>query len=117
VSAQQLQKNLMCTTALIDLNQDQKPEILMRSAQTVYAFTQIREVWVGGAGVGINAVNAADFDAGKFTITPPQWQDLKIGDKELNMPMFANPDIRVTIPEAKVLPSNQPTNAVEVPGR
>ncbi|NJR20250.1 MAG: hypothetical protein HC777_01335, partial [Hyphomonadaceae bacterium] len=106
-----------CKAALIDLNQDEVPEILIRSQGSLSIFTQVRGVWMGASSFVFIGEQENDFDAGKLSAATPQWQDLMVGEERVQVPNFPNPDVRITLPPASAVASPQPTNAVTSPSK
>jgi len=69
-----------CDTALIDLNNDGKPEIVLLYEAWVNVYTEKDGVWLslGNAGhLKEEAIN--DFKSGKISAVKPSWNDLKVG--------------------------------------
>jgi hypothetical protein len=95
---------LTCKAALLDLNDDGAPEVLIREGPSLTIFTQIKGVWTGNQGYLDVGSSEADFDAGKLLAAPTPWKDLMIGQRRQKAPSFQDPDIRVTLPASQPAP-------------
>lgn len=70
-----------CYAALIDLNDDIKPEVVVFSSHIIKIFTEGEKGWtVAGHIYSPSDQMRADFKAGKIAVTKAEWNDLKIGD-------------------------------------
>ena len=73
-----------CYAALIDLNDDGKPELLLLDDTRLYRFEDNNGVWTGsqsGENIWLSKEGATAFKAAKLSAQKPRWNDLKIGDE------------------------------------
>ena len=94
----------VCKAALLDINQDGAPEVLIREGPGLYVFTQIRGQWMGNTGYIDIGSAEDDFDAGKLKIAPNIWNDVMVGEKRGRIQGFGDPEVRVTLPVTKAPP-------------
>jgi hypothetical protein len=71
---------LTCKAALLDLNKDGQPEILIRQGPSLSILTFVNGGWVGGSSYIDMGGSEADFDAGKLRAAPSQWDDVMVGE-------------------------------------
>ena len=98
----------VCKAALLDLNQDKLPEVLIREGQSLYVFTQIQGQWMGNTGVTDIGSAEIDFDAGKLKAVPNIWNDVLVGEKRGKIQGFQDPEILVTLPIRPAPPAPPP---------
>jgi len=73
-----------CTAALIDLNGDRVPEIVVRDGSLLAVYTAVGGAWkVVMMRAYIDDETATAFDTGQVTAAPHAWSDLKIGETTL----------------------------------
>lgn len=73
-----------CYTALIDLNDDGKPELLLLNDTRLFRLENNNGVWMGpqsGENIWLSKDDVAAFKAANLSAEKPKWNDLKIGDK------------------------------------
>lgn len=78
--------NNNCSVVLLDLNDDAKPEIIIRSYGALYIYTESKEGWKMQGERNYHSGKDADFNSGKVSVTKPQWNDLKVGDELIRVP-------------------------------
>jgi hypothetical protein len=73
-----------CYTALIDLNDDGEPELLLLNDTRLFRLENNNGVWMGpqsGENIWLSKDDVAAFKAANLSAEKPKWNDLKIGDK------------------------------------
>jgi hypothetical protein len=69
-----------CKVALLDLNKDGQPEVLVRASGYLYLFTLADGKWKGGGMSSYLGANQTDFDTGKLRAVSPVLSDVLIGE-------------------------------------
>ncbi len=72
-----------CNVAVIDLNHDNVPEIVLQQGNRLYAFRYVTGVWSDmdiNYGHSITESVQADFAKGNIKATPPKWDNLNVGN-------------------------------------
>lgn len=69
-----------CSTALLDMSRDGKPELLVLSDHQVTVFIRDTAGWRTASTMFLSDAQVADFKAGKLSAATPAMDDLKLGD-------------------------------------
>lgn len=95
-----------CKAALLDLNQDGNPEILIREGQSLSVFTLIGGAWKGNNSGYIDIGSSeSDFDSGKLKAATPEWNDIMVADKRLQVSGFQATEANATSSDIKEAPA------------
>lgn len=81
-----------CSAALLDLNDDGKPEVLIGEGSSLAILTERADGWVGNVGyLDLGGDAALAFERGEIASAPAAWRDVIVGGKRIPSPAFPDP--------------------------
>ncbi|MFT4091365.1 MAG: DUF4153 domain-containing protein [Asticcacaulis sp.] len=76
----------ICDTALIDLNDDGHPELLIRYKNTMHTYHLKGGKWSAlKVNYSLDDSTIKAFTEGRITMAKPEWSDVKVGDQQLKI--------------------------------
>lgn len=94
-----------CKAALLDLNQDSVPEVLVRDGSSLTVLSQINGQWLGNTGYIDIGSFESDFDAGRVKAVPNGWSDVMVGNMIGKVQGFPTPEASATSAGIKEAPT------------
>ncbi|MEM9965714.1 MAG: DUF4153 domain-containing protein [Asticcacaulis sp.] len=76
----------VCDAALIDLNDDNQPELLIRKGKALHIYRLKEEKWeILKVSYDLDEASVKAFTEGRIQLARPEWSDIKLGDKQLKI--------------------------------
>jgi len=76
----------ICQVALLDLDNDNRPEIVIHSSTSLYVYVESGSGWKMQGPPTYYPDKDADFSAGKVTAVKPRWNELMVGNQRIRLP-------------------------------
>jgi len=81
-------KSAHCEAAIVDLNRDNKPEIVLKADYQVFVLQEKNAAWASQNinGFALDANFKRAFDSGEIFAKAPEWDDLVVGNQTIDIP-------------------------------
>jgi hypothetical protein len=107
-----------CKIALIDVNGDTIPEILVRngSFSDLVVMFEAGGQWRAIGGYALRG-NGEAFDRGEIDVTPSQWRELQVGGNRITIGLYGDADLLEDIDSKPPPPHTLPTKTAPPPSK
>jgi hypothetical protein len=112
------ESNEPCKIALIDVNGDKIPEVLVRNG----SFSDLVVMFEAGGqwraiGSYVLTMSGPAFDRGEINVTPSQWRDLQVGGNRLTIGLYGDAQFLQDINSKPPPPQTLPTKTAPPPSK